>query len=132
MMFSSLLLEFFQEALPLGMKISCSGDGRWRLSRSCCHRWMIPESNGLVNRSRISLGTSVGDMDVVELIKVSCCWDTSKAISLEPRRLVRAALGHLIERAWMVLRILWWICSTISDPVLDTVLSSHPYSIMGR
>ena len=49
-MFNSLLLEFFQEALPLGEEISCSRDGRWSLSRGCSHRGMIPESNGLVNR----------------------------------------------------------------------------------
>ena len=62
------------------MEISCSRDGssRWRLSRSCCHRRMIPESDGLVNCcSRISLGRSVVDMDVNE------------DMSLEPRRLVR-------------------------------------------
>ena len=66
------MLEFFQETLPLGVEISCSRDGRWRLSRSCCHRGMIPESDGLVNRcSRISLGRSVVDMDAMELMKVS-------------------------------------------------------------
>ena len=69
-MFSSLLLEFFQDALPLWVEISCSRDGRRSLSKSCCHSGMIPESDGLVNRcSRISLGRSVVDMDVMELKK---------------------------------------------------------------
>ena len=98
-------IRFFQEALPLGLKISCSRDGRLRLSRSRCHRGMIPESDELDNRSSISLGRSVVDMDVMELIKVSCCCDIKEDMSLEPRRLVRAALGHLTGRAWMVLRI---------------------------
>ena len=50
---------------------------------------MIPESDGLVNRcTRISLGRSVGDMDVMELIKVSCSWEMNEDMSLEPRRLV--------------------------------------------
>ena len=105
-MFSSLLLEFFQETLSLGMEISCSRNGRLRLSRSCCHRGIITESDGLDNRcSRISLGRSVADMDVMEFIKVSCCCDMKKDMSLDPRRLVRATLGHLTGRAWMVLRI---------------------------
>ena len=103
-MFSSLLLDFFQEALPLGLEISCSRDGRLRLSGSCCHRGMIPESDGLDSRcSRISLGRSVVDMDVIELIKVSCCCDMKEDMSLEPRRL--ATLRHLTGRPWMVLRI---------------------------
>ena len=39
--------------------------GGLRLSRSCCHRGMIPASNKLDNHcSRISLGRSVVDMDV--------------------------------------------------------------------
>ena len=80
-------------------------DGRLRLSRSRCHRGMIPESDGLDNRSSISLGRSVVDMDVMELIKVSCCCNIKEDMSLEPRRLVRAALGHLTGRPWMVLRI---------------------------
>ena len=132
-MFSSLLLEFFQDALPLWVKISCSRDGRRSLSRSCCHSGMIPESDGLVNRClRISLGRSVVDMDVMELIKVSWCCDMNEDMSLEPRRLNRATLGHLTGRPWMVLRIFWWTRSSISDSVLDIVQSSHPYSMMGR
>ena len=129
-MFSSLLLEFFQETLLLGVEISCSRDGRWRLSRSCCHRGMIPESDGLVNRcSRISLGRSVVDMDAMELMKVSCCCDMNEDMSLEPRRLVRATLAG---RPWMVLSIFRWTRSSISDSVLDIDHSSHPYSMMGR
>ena len=67
---------------------------------------MIPESDGLVNRrSRISLGRSVEDMDVMELIKKSCCCNMYEDMSLEPRRLDRATLGHLTGRPWMVLRV---------------------------
>ena len=85
---------------------------------------MIPQSDGLVNRcTRISLGRSVGDMDVMELIKVSCCWDMNEDVSLDRRRLVRATLGHLVG---IVLKIFWWTCSSISDSVLDKVHSSHP------
>ena len=52
---------------------------------------MIPESDGLVNRcSRISLGRSVVDMDVIELIKESCCCKMNEDMSLEPRRPDRA------------------------------------------
>ena len=91
-MFSNLLLEFFQEAWPLGVEISCSRDGRWRVSRSCCQWGMISERDGLFSHcSRISRGRSVGDMDVIELIKVSCCWDMNESMSLDPRRLVRAS-----------------------------------------
>ena len=111
-MFSSLLLDFFQEALPLGLEISCSRDGRLRLSRSCCNREMIPESDRVDNRcSRISLGRSVVDMDVMELIKVSCCCSIKEDMYLEPRKLFKATswsmatLGHLTGRPWMVLRI---------------------------
>ena len=107
-------------------------DGRLRLSRSCCHRGMIPESDGLDSRSRISLERSVVDMDVMELIKVSCCCDIKEDISLEPRRLVKATLGHLTGRPWVVLRIFQWTRSSISDSVLDIVHSLHPYSMMGR
>ena len=65
---------------------------------------MNPESDGLVNHcSRISLGRSVEAMDVMELIKVSCCCYMNEDMSLEPRRLIRATLGHLTGRPWMVL-----------------------------
>ena len=65
-------------------------------------------------------------MDVMELIKVSCCWDMKEDMFLEPRRLVRATLGHLIGRPWIVLKIFQWTRSSISDSVLDKVHSSHP------
>ena len=65
-------------------------------------------------------------MDVMELIKVSCCWEMNEDISLEPRRLVRATLGHLVGRPWIVLKIFRWTRSSISDSVLDIVHSSHP------
>ena len=68
----------------------------------------------------------------MELIKVSCCYDMNEDMSLEPRRLIRATLGHLTGRPWMVLRIFRWTCSSISDSVLDIDHSSHPYSMMGR
>ena len=42
-------------------------------------------------------------------------------MSLEPRRLVRATLGHLVGRPWMVLKIFRWMHSSISDSVLDIV-----------
>ena len=93
---------------------------------------MIPESGGLVNRSRISLGRSVVDMDVMGLLKVSCCCDMNEDMSLEPRRVVRTTLGHLTGRPWMVLRIFRWIRSSIRDSVLDIDHSSHPYSMIGR
>ena len=57
---------------------------------------------------------------------MSCCWDMNEDVSLEPRRLVRATLGHLVGRLWMVLKIFWLRCSSISDSVLDIVNSSHP------
>ena len=38
------------------------------------------------------------DMDVIKLIKVSCCYNMNKDMSLEPRRLVGATLGHLTGR----------------------------------
>ena len=72
------------------------------------------------------------DMDVIELIKVSWCCDMNEDLSLEPRRLERATLGHLTGRPWMVLRIFRWTRSSISNSVLDIVHSSHPYSMMGR
>ena len=33
-------------------------------------------------------------MDAMELIKVRCCWEMDEDMFLEPRRLVRAILGH--------------------------------------
>ena len=72
------------------------------------------------------------DMDVMELIKKSCCCNMYEDMSLEPRRLDRATLGHLTGRPWMVLRIFRWMCYSISDSVLDVVHSSHPYNMMGR
>ena len=65
-------------------------------------------------------------MDVMELIKVSCCWDMNEDMSLEPRRLVTATLGDLVGRPCIVLKIFRWTCSSISDSVLDVVHRSHP------
>ena len=94
---------------------------------------MIPERGGSDNRcSRISLGRSVENMTVMELMKVSCCCDMNEDMSLEPRRLDRATLGHLAGRPWMVLRIFWWTRFSISDSVLDVDHSSQPYSMMGK
>lgn len=63
-------------------------------SSSFCHNGIIPEREGLVIRdSRISLGRAVQDMEVIELINVSCCWEMNEDMSFEPRRLVRATLA---------------------------------------
>ena len=78
-MFSSLLLEFFQETLPLGVEISCSRDGRWRLSSSCCHRGMIPESDGPSQplfkdqSGKVSSGHGCDGVDEGELLLWKIC-----------------------------------------------------------
>ena len=39
---------------------------------------------------------SVQDMEVMELMNVSCCWEMNDNMPLEYRRLVKAMLGHLV------------------------------------
>ena len=61
-------------------------DGRWKLSRSFCHEGVTPERVGLVKwNSRICLGRLVHDMEMMELMNVSCCWEMNDEMSLEPK-----------------------------------------------
>ena len=135
LMFSSRLIEFFHNCLWFGLVRSCSMEGRWRLSSSFCHNGVTPEREGLVKRdSSISLGRAVQGMEVIELMNVmnvSCCWEVNEDMSFQPRRLVRAMLGHLVGRPWMVRRILRWMRSSIRHSVLLNTHSSHPYSVIG-
>ena len=69
-------------------------------------------------------------MEVMELMNVSCCWEMNDNMPLEYRRLVKAMLGHLVGRPWMVWRILRWMYSSIRHSVLLIDHSSHPYSML--
>ena len=98
-MFSSLLLEFFQEALPLW-----GGDQLFKGWEVESVQKLLPQGDDPRKRwvsqplFKDQSGRSVMDVDVMELMKVSCCCDMNEDMSLEPRRLVRATLGHLTGR----------------------------------
>ena len=105
-MYSIFLIDLFQASLPLLLDTKQCKDGSFKSSSDFSQTGIIPVQLGKLSlHSLTCLGKSEELIAARELAKQICLCGIMEGTSSEPSKVLRAALGHLVGRPWIVLRI---------------------------